>query len=202
MGARPALRSHGGSCARALCAVLVPGLFWLACGAPPVTGPSAALSKLAPATEVQTRLPTPADLTGVWAPVAADAGPGPFRVMEPCYAVPSFWAIEQRGTSIAMLHDVPQPVSGMMRTVRYSTRLFLEGTRNGGSWALTGESVTEKQDSASAAGSQIVSRSALVADLDYEDKTGHLVGTVGGGPVRLAPLILLPREKPCGPPPP
>jgi hypothetical protein len=155
-------------------------------------------------------LPVASDLTGIWYEVPGDTPPGPFKRPTPCFEGLGWVSLVQEGDAVMLRRTFPEPASGALRVETIDTTERASGRRDGDDLQLDGETevVTTSRSLPRPPRREVTGHARW--HLVYDRASGHLVGTHDRAPMRLAPLILVPRvdpggaprPDPCGSPPP
>lgn len=159
------------------------------------------------AASLDSPIPSSANLSGTWQPVAtATAGssqavkPGPREWTGSCYNGYQLLAIEQTGTRVRATLLYRRATSGMEMVEWMTISEISEGEMRSGAVELVGTRI-EERNSLQVQRSHRACRSVRFS-LRFDEQSGHLIGTRNGQSVRYVPLAIKPRGRPCGPPPP
>ena len=143
----------------------------------------------------------PVDVTGEWLIIGDhEAIQGPVPVVK-CHGRRATWRFAAEGDGVTATYVAGHHTSGALRPTRTTVSGELSGGWRAGSLHLKGEETwrTVSRSSVNAVASR-VERHPRTFSLALE--RDHLVGTLNGAPVRLAPADLQTKPEDCGPPPP
>lgn len=146
--------------------------------------------------------PAPIDVNGTWVPIG-DHEVGPKAIpVNSCLGHRTTWALVARGPKVTATLQPAQHTSGALRVDVYRTSATLEGQWKTGTLALSGKQYTLHTMRGRPSFKERTAKPLNIV-LTVEPKTGHLVGTNGNKPIRLAPGDMTPIDRSkCGPPPP